>query len=102
MFRPSASMMYSNAKSRVRTQEFPRVLPTIKGSTASTMPDRTKASIRLDWFCGMCVVLPESGAFGHAFAQQAGRTEHQHQDQHGEGENVLIVAAQEAAGEVAD
>ena len=49
----------------------------------------------------MCTPCP-SGAVGHAFAQQARRPQRQHEDQHDEGEDVLVVAAQHAAGEVAD
>ena len=36
------------------------------------------------------------------FAKQPRRPEHQHDDQHDEGEDVLVVAAEEAAGQVAD
>ena len=35
-------------------------------------------------------------------AQQAGRTENQHQDQHHEGKDVLIVGTEETAGQLAD
>lgn len=36
------------------------------------------------------------------FAEQAGGLEHQHDDQHDEGEDVLVMAAEEAAAQVAD
>src|SRR5438034_373505 len=43
-----------------------------------------------------------SCAVPHPLAQQARRPEHQHRDQHQEREHVLVVAAEDAAGEVAD
>ena len=43
-----------------------------------------------------------SCALRHALAEQPGGPEHQHQDQDQEGEDVLVVAAENAAGEVAD
>src|SRR5471032_2139874 len=42
------------------------------------------------------------GAVRHTFAHDAGRPHGEHDDQHDEGEDVLVVTAEEAAGEVAD
>jgi len=42
------------------------------------------------------------GTLDNARPQQAGRAEHQHRDQHEEREHVLVMAAEETAGEVAD
>src|SRR6266571_6643069 len=43
-----------------------------------------------------------SGAVGHTFAHDAGRPDREHDNQDHEGEDVLVVAAEEAAGQVAD
>jgi hypothetical protein len=42
---------------------------------------------------------PGSGAVGDTLAEQALRAQRQHEDQHDEREDVLVVAAEDAAGQ---
>src|SRR5512134_3224034 len=93
MFRPSASSTYSSAKSITRTQKLPAYCAT-PGSTTSRKATATKTS---SLFFNRL-----SRTVGHPFAEQALRAHGQHEDQHDEGEDVLIVAAEHAAGQCAD
>jgi hypothetical protein len=43
-----------------------------------------------------------SRAIGHPLAEQPLRTQREHEDQNDESEDVLVVAAEDTAGEVAD
>src|SRR5512135_1111163 len=97
MFSPSASSTYSRAMSAMRTQKLPASWNRI-GSTSSA----TAASRKITSLFFMVVSPLSSGAVGHALAKQTLRTQRQHQDQHDEGEDVLVVRAEHAAGEVAD
>jgi hypothetical protein len=44
-------------------------------------------------------IFGSSGALRHFFTHQAGRAEHQHRNQHQEGKNVLILAAEHIPGQ---
>src|SRR5262245_9172663 len=93
MLRPSASSTYSSAKSMMRTQKLPAYCAT-PGSTTSRKATATKTSSL--FFSRL------SGTVGHPFAEQALRPHGEHEDQHDEGEDVLVVAAEHAAGQLAD
>src|SRR3990167_4210311 len=97
MFRPSASSTYSSATSMMRTQALPNCCAT-SGVTSRKIPARMKTT---SLFFSM-MVLRGSGAIRHALAEQALRAQREHEDQHEEGEDVLVVAAEHAAGERAD
>src|SRR5512142_367820 len=100
MFRPSASSTYSSAMSRMRTQALPKYCAT-KGAIASTMVAaiQVPSLLSLRFMVGFLV---RSGAVGDTLAEQALRAQRQHEDQHDEGEDVLVMAAQHVAGQVAD
>src|SRR5687767_13491979 len=93
MFRPSASSTYSSAKSMMRTQKLPAYCAT-PGSTSS----RNAAAMKTISLC----LTRLSRTVGHPFAEQALRPHREHEDQHDEGEDVLVVAAEHAAGQHAD
>src|ERR1700712_2562620 len=98
MFRPSASIMYSSAASTMRTQPLPKCCAK-QGRTSSSrkpMPMRTNL-----FFMGILRVVFGSGAIGDTLAQQALRAQREHEDQDDEGEDVLVVRTQDAAGDVA-
>src|SRR6201996_2646596 len=97
MFRPSASIMYSSATSRMRTQPLPKCCAN-NGRISSAIAPATK---RANLFFIMWV-LRGSGAVGHAFAEQDRQAQREHEEQHVEGEDVLVVGAQHATGDVAD
>src|SRR3569623_2046614 len=90
MFSPNARMTYSSARSSSRTHERPSPASTRNGSSASPSASREKASQR------------DLSTLDNARSQQARGAEHQHRDQHEECEHVLVIAAEEAAGQVAD
>src|SRR6187455_1347088 len=89
----------------------------MNGSASSRIPSATKAiqtasgsrwSFPQSLITNSCFIQP-SGApitplrpFGHALAQEPGRSQRQDQDQHEEGEDVLVMAAEKTAGHVAD
>src|SRR5512143_1229673 len=90
MFRPSARTTYSSARSSSRTHERPSPASTRNGSSASPSASNPKLNQR------------DLSTLDNARSQQARRAEYQHRDQHEEREHVLVVAAEEAAGQVAD
>src|SRR6476659_6493732 len=119
MLRPSASRTYSSAMSMMRTQALPAICTTNGRANRRIAPMIQAASwLRLARSImgapyGLRPVPPSgseplrtaergSCAVGDAFAQQALRPERQHQDEDDEGEDVLVVAAEDAAGEIAD
>src|SRR3982750_296916 len=88
--------------SMMRTHALPAIW-TRNGSTHSATPAIRKTTS----FCWRVasakrVMLASSGAIRHALAEQPLRPERQHEDEDDEGEDVLVVAAQDAAGEGAD
>src|SRR5262245_50295099 len=93
MFSPSASSTYSSAKSMMRTQKLPAYCATAGSTNSSTAAPTNTSSLFLTRL---------SGTIGHPFAEQALRPHGQHEDQHDEGEDVLVVAAEHAAGQLAD
>src|SRR4249920_1676815 len=98
MFRPSASSTYSSAMSMMRTQALPNCC-----ATSGTMNKATAATRNTTSFLSfMGFSCAGSGTVRHTLAEQAGRPHGQHEDQHDEGEDVLVMAAQDAAGERAD
>src|SRR5438132_6991850 len=100
MFRPSASSTYSSAMSMMRTQALPNCCA-ISGTMSSAAAAKRKPTTRLSLKLIM-VVASSSRPVGHALAEQALRPEGEHEDQHDEREDVLVMAAQHAAGDHAD
>src|SRR5438067_12025245 len=100
MLSPSASSTYRSAMSMMRTQALPNCCAT-SGTTSSAAATKMKPTTRLSLKLIM-VVGSSSCPVGHTLAQQALRSQGEHEDQHDEGEDVLVVAAQHAAGEQAD
>src|SRR5688572_31903253 len=101
MFRPSASSTYSSATSAMRTQKLPADCSS-SGRMASARPVRAQTTylfclLMKSFMCG----LP-SGAIRDAFAQQPGWPQRQHPDQYDEGEDVGVMAAQDATRDHAD
>src|SRR5512145_1049693 len=95
MFRPSASSTYSSAVSAMRTQKLPAACSS-SGRMARASAPSTHTTVL---FCLLIMACAPSGAVGDAFAQQAGRPQREHHDQHDEREDVGVVAAQDAARE---
>src|SRR6478735_7683934 len=88
--------------SMIRTQALPAIW-TMNGRMQSS----TAAPIKTTSLCWRVAsekrVMPESsGSIGDALAEQALRSQRQDQDQDDEGKDVLVVAAENAAGQVAD
>src|ERR1700710_1147471 len=83
--------------SMMRTQALPKYCA-ISGSTIRPMPAATKTASLL----ALVFMRGSSSPVSHALAEQSLRPQRQHQDQHDEGEDVLVVAAEHAAGDVAD
>ena len=84
--------------SMIRTQALPAIWTT-NGRTQSS----TAAPIRTTSFCcARGVGEARQCSIGDALAEQALRPQREHEDQDDEGEDVLVVAAEDAAGEVAD
>src|SRR5690349_5986936 len=83
--------------SMMRTHALPNCCAT-SGSAISSTAATAKATSRLS----SVIMGVSSGAVGDALAEQALRAQGQHQDQHDEREDVLVVAAEHAAGQHAD
>src|SRR4051812_35074680 len=100
MFRPRASIMYSSAASTMRTQPLPKYWAK-KGRISSSTAPMTKLTnlFFMEMFSWSSF---GSGAIRHALAEQALRAQRQHEDQHDEREDVLVVRAEHAAGDLAD
>src|SRR5690348_13919375 len=87
----------------MRTQACPAKAAT-NGSIASAIATSATPAQTLSGTCFFFLValiggpprLRRSCALADPLAQQAGRTEDQHQDQHEEGEHVLVIAAEHA------
>src|SRR3954453_15569230 len=84
--------------SMMRTQALPKYCAN-SGSSTRPMPAATKTAILLSLTFMACA---PSGAVGHAFAEQPLRSQGQDQDEHDEGEDVLVMGAEDAAGQRAD
>src|SRR5689334_7681914 len=98
--------------SRMRTQALPKYCA-MKGSTTSPMPSRMKfrrcrrrraSSSAAVGGAAVAVVMAMavSGAVRDALAEQALRPQREHEDEHDEREDVLVVAAEDAARERTD
>src|SRR5688500_17744051 len=101
MLRPSASMTNSSATSTMRTHVRPSVASTTKGSTiktAATAAYSTKCLSALE----SAVTRHPSRSFRHLLPHQSRRPQHEHADEHQEGEDVAVVAAEHASREIAD
>ena len=82
----------------IRTQAVPLGVST-NGSTSKRDRDQRDADPdrrRVLLPAGERLVDHASGPVADTLAEQSLRPEHQHQDQHDEGEHVLVVAAEEA------
>src|SRR5882672_1353259 len=77
----------------MRTQKLPAYCASA-GSTSSTRAVNRKTP--------SLFFMVSLSAIGHALTEQALRSYGEHEDQHDEGEDVLVVAAQHAAGQAAD
>src|SRR5258706_15916428 len=104
MLSPSDRNTNRIARFVIRTHAVP-IVASANGSTTSTtaisaMPPHTAFGLPFR-SASMFIRLP-SCAIPDALAEQAARPEHEHRDQHQEGEDVLVVAAEYAAGEIAD
>src|SRR5215207_4930431 len=98
MFRPSASSTYSSALSAMRTQKLPAACSS-SGRMARASAPSTQTTVL---FCLLIIMAcSPSGAIGDPFAQQARRAQREHHDQHDEGKDVRVVAAQHTPGESA-
>eukprot|EP00456_Euglypha_rotunda_P042915 TRINITY_DN33533_c0_g1_i3.p1 TRINITY_DN33533_c0_g1~~TRINITY_DN33533_c0_g1_i3.p1 ORF type:complete len:127 (-),score=33.32 TRINITY_DN33533_c0_g1_i3:11-391(-) len=82
--------------SMMRTQALPKYCAISGVSSSSTPATRKTTSLFF------IMVVSRSGPVRHALAEQALGPERQDEDQHDEGEDVLVMAAQDAAGELAD
>src|SRR5215471_19290634 len=97
MFRPSASSTYSSAKSMMRTQKLPAYCAAAGSTSSRNAANRNHSNLLFFMRSAL-----GSGSVGHALAEQALRPHGEHQDQHDEREDVLVVAAQHTTGERAD
>src|SRR5437762_5412421 len=95
MFSPSASSTYSRPKSRMRTQKLPACWA-MSGRTSNASAARRKTTSLF------FMMSPSSGTVGHTLTEQALRAQRQDENEHDEGEDVGVVAAQHPAGELAD
>src|SRR5689334_17763715 len=84
--------------SMIRTHALPKYCAT-SGSSTRPMPAPMKTAILLS--LTFMPALP-SGSIGDALAEQALRPQREHEDQHDEREDVLVVAAEHATGQDAD
>src|SRR5678815_5734321 len=84
--------------SMMRTHALPKYWAT-SGSSTSPIPAPMKTAILLSL---MFMAGAPSRPVGDAFAEEPLRSQGQHQDQHDEREDVLVVAAEHAAGQHAD
>src|SRR5215208_1082403 len=96
MFSPSASSTYSSSESTMRTQALPPCCRTRGRISSSTAP--TTMTTYLFCLLMKSIMIFSSGPVRHAFAQQSRGSQRQHDDQHDEGEDVGVVAAQDATG----
>ena len=78
------------------------ILLTLKNSSSSNGNTSNAIPMRVYRRFLFCVMAISSSPVGHALAQQARGAQREHDDQHDEGEDVGVVAAQHAAGERAD
>src|SRR5574340_1016184 len=101
MFRPSASITYSSAVSAMRTQALPPACST-SGRTSSTTVPTAMTTYLFCLLMKFIILRCLSGPVRHALAQQARWPQRQHDDQHDEGEDVGVLAAQDASGHHAD
>src|SRR3954447_5647508 len=103
MFSPRASSTYSSAKSAMRTQKLPADCR-MKGRISSPMALNTTMRMRSRRSFGFMLALIRfsSGAVRHPLAEQPRGPQREHDDQHDEGEDVAVLAAQHAAGDDAD
>src|SRR5688500_7866210 len=96
-------MMYSSAKSMMRTQELPKL-----DATNGKAIRKTASAPYARRFCGdkslneCAIMAAPSCPVRDAFTHDAGWPQSQDDDQHHEGENILVMATQESAGPVAD
>src|SRR3954468_7014959 len=103
MFSPRASSTYSSAKSAMRTQKLPADCR-MKGRISSPMALNTTMRMRSRRSFGFMLALIRfsSGAVRHPLAEQPRGPQREHDDQHDEGEDVAVLAPQDAAGDDAD
>src|SRR5208282_2828454 len=91
----------------MRTHALPATAPTANGSAASSNASAAYAhhATRGSRF-RFCQRPMRSSmklcSIRNAFAEQARGPENQHQDQHEEREHILVIAAEDAAGQIAD
>src|ERR1700741_5344566 len=99
MFSPSASSTYSSASAMMRTQPWPNCAA-MSGSaiSASAATMNTISLVCLFICCMACSSSPIRDALAH----QAGRPQGEHQEQHQKGEDLDVLAAEHAAGELAE
>src|SRR6185369_4416672 len=81
----------------MRTQALPNCC-----ATRGAMNSSSAATAKPMYLFFMVFDPFASGAVCHAFAEKPLRTQRQHEDQNNEREDVLVVAAEQAAGEGAD
>src|SRR5690606_17234007 len=99
--------MYSSAKSRMRTQLRPNC-QAMKGAAMAMMMISQRAAVGLRLpsqgtaATSSFMFRARSGPVRHAFAEQSGGAEDQHQAEDDEGEDVLVGRVEEAEGEVLD
>src|SRR6478752_7555866 len=82
--------------SAIRTQALPWVCSSSGSASTTTMPIAYRRVFLLFF------MVRSSGPVRHPLAEQAGRPQREHDDQHDEGEDVAVVAAQHIAGQGAD
>src|SRR3954463_4753965 len=87
----------------MRTQALPKVCRP-SGSASSSKAATSMATSFWFWFrFKVFIVMPyRSCPVRHPLAQQARGPQCQHDDEHDEGKNVGVVAAQHTAGQLAD
>src|SRR4029077_5412239 len=76
----------------MRTQKFPAYCASAGSTSSNRAVNRKTPSL----------FFMVSRSIGHALAEQALRSHREHEDQHDEGKDVLVVAAEHAAGQLAD
>src|SRR6478672_1813824 len=98
MLRPSARNTYRIARLVMRTHAVPTLASTngtaISATAIMTIPTRAAAGWRRSARMAS-IRLARSCSIRHPLAEEAGRPEDQHGDQHEEREHVLVVAAEE-------
>src|SRR3989344_5636908 len=92
----------------MRTHPRPSAAPVRNGRTASSTARAIYTSHTARRSCLHCCqhwlkdVMRVSGALDHALAEKTRRPDDQYQDQHEEGEDVLVMAAEKPTGQFAD